>query len=303
MSSGVSVTGASSDVVALIVTAVAIVEIVPTVGDGEGARGGAVSVGLATSRSFTSSNVSKGSDADTALDGSFEGVLVSCGGKDATISDSEETSVRAALDRLGSDEGEDGDVGDRGSSAFPSANILLGVDLERTRVVESLGPGKLSRDRRSSKTGGGPWRLTSEADANAATASGPYGTPNLLTDCTDEISLSCSGVGPERGYTKSVRTAVCVSGAEIELIDMVDGEVRPAATFDIAREPGRDTVRPNAEEVILRADPEPDCVTRWPTRGERVRIGRKDRFDGRGEGEEAATSTDGRKVRVRCGVA
>ena len=92
--------------------------------------------------------------------------------------------------------------------------------------------------------------MTSDAEANA-TASGPYGTPNLLTDSTDEISLSCSGVGPERGYTKSVRTAVCVKGEEIEPIDMADGEVSPAATLVTDRECVRDTTRPNAEEVTL----------------------------------------------------
>ncbi len=92
--------------------------------------------------------------------------------------------------------------------------------------------------------------MTSDAEANA-TASGPYGTPNLLTDSTDEMSLSCSGVGPERGYTKSVRMAVCVKGAEIEPIEMADGEVSPGATLVTDRECERDKTRPNAEEVTL----------------------------------------------------
>jgi hypothetical protein len=101
--------------------------------------------------------------------------------------------------------------------------------------------------------------LTREAEAYA-TAAGPYGTPNLLTDSTDEMSLSCSGVGPERGYTKSVRTAVCLSGAEMELIEIIDGEVRAAAALDAERE--RVAARPKAEEVTLRMDPELDGVGR-----------------------------------------
>jgi hypothetical protein len=97
--------------------------------------------------------------------------------------------------------------------------------------------------------------LTRDAEAYA-TAAGPYGTPNLLTDSTDEMSFSCSGVGPERGYTKSVRTAVCVSGAEMEPIDIMEGEVR-APTLDVERV--RDVTRPKAEEVTLRTDPEWDA--------------------------------------------
>ena len=88
--------------------------------------------------------------------------------------------------------------------------------------------------------------MTRDAEAYA-TAAAPYGTPNLLTDSTDEMSLSCSGVGPERGYTKSVRTAVCVSGEEMEPIEIIDGEVRAAAE--------RDAARPKAEEVTLKTDP------------------------------------------------
>jgi hypothetical protein len=133
--------------------------------------------------------------------------------------------------------------------------------------------------------------LTSDAEAYA-TASGPYGTPNLLTDSTDEMSLSCSGVGPERGYTKSVRTTVCVNGAEIELIERVDGEQRSAAVLVTDRERVRDTVRPNAEEVTLRTDPL-DGTVRWPPRGEGVARGRLDRFDGR-SGGETVISRDGR---------
>jgi hypothetical protein len=268
VSSGDSVTESSADAVAWIVAPVT-VEVVATVGAGEGARGGAVSAGLAGSCSFIPSEVSKGSDADTPSGESFVRAPVSGGGgDDAMTSDSEDADARDALN-LGCDEVEDGDRGGRGSGVFPFCDILLSVDLERARVPESLGPGMPSKEGCSSKPGGGPCKLTSEADAYA-TASGPYGTPNLLTDSTDEISLSCSGVGPERGYTKSVRTAVCVSGAEIEPIERVDGEVSPAAALDTERGPVRDTARPSAEEAILRMDPEPDGVARWPTGGEHV---------------------------------
>ena len=77
----------------------------------------------------------------------------------------------------------------------------------------------------------------------------------MLTDSTDEMSLSCSGVGPVRGYTKSVRTTVCLSGAEIEVIERADGEVSPPATLDTERERA-----PIAEDVTLRMDPEFDGV-------------------------------------------
>jgi hypothetical protein len=264
VSSEDSVTESSTDAVALIVAPVT-VEVVATVGDGDGARGGAVSAGLAASCSITPSEVSKGPDDDTALGESFVGAHASGGGSDdATTSDSEDACARDALDSLGYDEVEVGDRGGRDSGVLPFSDILLSVDLERARVAESLGPGMPSKDGCASKSGGGPCKLTSEADAYA-TASGPYGTPNLLTDSTDEISLSCSGVGPERGYTKSVRTAVCVSGAEIEPNERVDGEVSPAATLDTEREPVRDTARPSAEEAIVRIDPEPDGAARWPT--------------------------------------
>lgn len=140
----------------------------------------------------------------------------------------------------------------RDSRVLPSRDILLSAEAARARVSPPLGPGNPSVDGRSINSGGGPCRLTSDAEALAyATASAPYGTPNLLTDSTEEMSLSCSGVGPERGYTKSVRTAVCVKGADIEVIEMTDGEVSPAATLVTERDCVRDTARPNAEEVAL----------------------------------------------------
>jgi hypothetical protein len=152
------------------------------------------------------------------------------------------------MDSLRDDGSEDWDI--RESGVLPSRETLLSADAARARVSPTLGPGDPSMDGMdgcSSNSGGGPCRLTRDAEANA-TASGPYGTPNLLTDSTDEMSLSCSGVGPERGYTKSVRTAVCVKGEEIE---MADGEVSPAATLVTDRECVRDTTRPNAEELTL----------------------------------------------------
>jgi hypothetical protein len=86
------------------------------------------------------------------------------------------------------------------------------------------------------------------------------------------------------------------------VIERVDGEVKSAGRLDMERVPVRDTARPNAEEAMLKTDPEPDAVVRWPAGGERARAGRVERLDGRGEGEEA-TSMDGRKVRGGGGVA
>lgn len=151
------------------------------------------------------------------------------------------------MDSLRDDGCEDKDI--RESGGLPSRDTLLSADPARGRV-SPLGPGGPSVDGCSSNSGGGPCRLTSDSEANL-TASGPYGTPNLLTDSTDEMSLSCSGVGPVRGYTKSVRRAVCVKGAEIEPIEMADGEVSPAVTLVTDRECVRVTTRPNAEEVML----------------------------------------------------
>jgi len=96
-------------------------------------------------------------------------------------------------------------------------------------------------------------------------------------------------VGPDRGYTKSVRRAVCVSGAEIDVIEIAEGEVSPPATLVTERERVR-----NAEDVTLKMDPEFDCVGRWPTCGEGAPLGRLDKFDGRGEGV-IAISRDGRE--------
>jgi len=267
-SCGDSATLPSPDTAALVT--VTAVEIVSTVGDGEGTRRETAPTELFTSSPFLSSEGS-GSGRDGAASGS------STAGADATA-DSD-------------DEREDIDI--RDSGALSSPDLLLSADVARGRFAVPLGPGKPSVDASSSNPGGGPCRLTSDAEAYA-TASGPYGTPNLLTDSTDEMSLSCSGVGPERGYTKSVRTAVCVSGAEIEVIEIIDGEVSPPVTLAIERECVRDATRPNAEEVLLRTEPEFDGIVRWLMGGERVRPGRLDRLDGRGEGE-TAISRDGRE--------
>ena len=76
--------------------------------------------------------------------------------------------------------------------------------------------------------------------------------------------MSCSGVGPERGYTKSVRTAVCVNGAEIELTEIADGELR-LFRFEVE---GRDIVRWIPDDDKLNTEPEPEWDGRWPV-GER----------------------------------
>lgn len=61
----------------------------------------------------------------------------------------------------------------------------------------------------SSKSGGGTLGSSTldELAANA-TACSPYGTPNRWNASRDEISLTCSGVGPVLGYVNSVRTSV-----------------------------------------------------------------------------------------------
>lgn len=82
----------------------------------------------------------------------------------------------------------------------------------------------------SSNSGGGtPGNSTLLVLAAYAIASSPYGTPNLWNASLLEINLTCSGVGPVLGYVNSVRTRVCESGAEIELREIIEGEVRLAA--------------------------------------------------------------------------
>jgi hypothetical protein len=276
--SGDSEAAPSSGAVALIT--VAAVEVVSCVGDGDGGRGGTLST------EWPSSGFSFSSEGSSSAGGATSLIGASGSGEDAAASGSSDAEVTVVT--LEADWGDEND--NRDSGALASCGSLLSDDRARACVAATLGPGKPSRDGRSSNSGGGPCRLTSDADAYA-TASGPYGTPNLLTDSIDEMSLSCSGVGPERGYTKSVRTAVCVRGAEIDAIDISDGEVSPPTTLVADRERA-----PNVEDVTLRIDSEFDGVVRWPTSGERAPTGRLDRFDGRG-GEETAASREGREGR------
>jgi hypothetical protein len=80
-----------------------------------------------------------------------------------------------------------------------------------------------------SKSGG-----SSGLDDEAAnvTASGPYGTLNRLNVSLEERNLTCSDVGPVRGKANSVRVAVWVRGGEIELRDIIEGEVSgPSSGF------------------------------------------------------------------------
>jgi hypothetical protein len=168
MSSGDSVTESRSDAaagagaVALIVAAIT-VEVVPTVGDGEGARGGADSTGPAAPSSSVLSEISESSGMSGE---SFVWAPVSgCGGEDPASTDSEDRGARDPIDCLGWNEDEVGDSGGCDSGVFPFCDILLGVDLERACAAESLVPGTPSREEVSSKPGGGPCTLTSEADA------------------------------------------------------------------------------------------------------------------------------------------
>lgn len=87
--------------------------------------------------------------------------------------------------------------------------------------IEVDDPGRAT----SSKSGGGS-RSCLDALAAKAIASRPYGMPNLAKDSLDDISFNCSGVGPDLGYVNSVRVRVCVRGAEMELREIMEGEVR-----------------------------------------------------------------------------
>lgn len=73
-----------------------------------------------------------------------------------------------------------------------------------------------------SKSGGG---AILDLDAENATASGPYGRPNLSSAFLDVMSLICSGVMPPFGARNSERITVCVRGADIEFKEMVEGDV------------------------------------------------------------------------------
>jgi hypothetical protein len=74
----------------------------------------------------------------------------------------------------------------------------------------------------ASKSGGG---AILDLDAENATASGPYGTPNLSSAFLEVMSLICSGVMPPFGARNSERITVCVRGADIEFKEMVEGDV------------------------------------------------------------------------------
>jgi len=73
-----------------------------------------------------------------------------------------------------------------------------------------------------SKAGGG---TISDVDAEKATASGPYGAPNLSNASLEVMSLICSGVRPPFGARNSERFRVCVRGADIESKEMVEWDV------------------------------------------------------------------------------
>lgn len=97
----------------------------------------------------------------------------------------------------------------------------------------------------SSNSGGGGSdaspRPNSGLDIDAAKeiASGPYGIPNLPIASLDAIIFTCSGVKVGRpvalefGKVNLVREAVCVSGAEMELREIMEGEVRDVRLWDM----------------------------------------------------------------------
>jgi hypothetical protein len=102
---------------------------------------------------------------------------------------------------------------------FGASAVARLCDLSLDPDADDL-PTALSVD---SNSGGG---FKSCVLAANAMASSPYGLPNLENASLLEISLSCSGVGPVLGYVNSVRTTVCVRGADMEARDIDEGEVR-----------------------------------------------------------------------------
>jgi len=91
-------------------------------------------------------------------------------------------------------------------------------------VTAPPGPGKCISEAEAWKSGGGS-KSCRDVDAAYAIASAPYGIPKRANASREEISLSCSGVGPAFGYVNSVRVRVWVSGADMELSEMEEGEV------------------------------------------------------------------------------
>lgn len=80
-----------------------------------------------------------------------------------------------------------------------------------------------------------------------AIASAPYGIPKRTNWSREDMNLSWSGVGPAFGYVNSVRTTVCVSGADIAFTEMVDCESKSGVP--------RERVRRR-----LKSEPDPDGV-------------------------------------------
>lgn len=78
---------------------------------------------------------------------------------------------------------------------------LGGAAVNATLLTERNldGPGDAARSFATvSKSGGGSERSRRDDDAKAM-ASAPYGTPNLVKVSLEEITLSCSAVGPVLG--------------------------------------------------------------------------------------------------------
>lgn len=150
----------------------------------------------------------------------------------------------------------------------PEGNSLLDNEL-RELCVNAGGRVRSSRESEgSSIPGGGIDKSNLLVLAAYATASAPYGTPNLAKLSLEEISNICSGVGPDRGYEISVRVRVCERGALMEWREIVDGDVR--CTED-ALSVLRDMLRKSD-------DPPPDCEGRC---ARRVRSGEPETEDAR----------------------
>lgn len=112
---------------------------------------------------------------------------------------------------------------------------------------------------KSPNPGGGGCSCSSDA-ANAS-ASGPYGIPNRPIASLDAIILACSGVIVGRpvarllGNVNFVREAVCVSGAEMELSEIMDGDVSDVMLWfaewdDLGRRAKEEEGRAGAGELV-----------------------------------------------------
>jgi len=141
-------------------------------------------------------------------------------------------------------------------TAVALGTMLPAVSFEGPPVVDML---RRSIDDRpsefdivASKLGGG---TISDLDAENATASGPYGAPNLSSASLEVMSLICSGVRPPFGARNSERLRVYARGADIESTEMVEGDVMGAeCSWKIFKSPEPEPDAPRLRLCPLLAD-------------------------------------------------